>query len=221
MIILVNAGHGGQSTKTGEYLTPPKTGKKTLHTNGKKYHKDGWFYEGTFNRQISAEFIAQATKAGFLCIPVYMPQADMPLNDIPKAANEMQRIVNTYYKEPCIFLSMHANSAGATTAPQSMAQGVCSFVYQLGSNTAKVAERITKRLQAVFDAYGSKRRAQLVHDQSLTVTRYTSMPAILFELGFFDNPDNADLLMNPHFIEDIAKVMVDELLEIYGPQQVL
>jgi N-acetylmuramoyl-L-alanine amidase len=35
------------------------------------------------------------------------------------------------------------------------------------------------------------------------------MPAILFELGFFDNPNNADLLINPTFRGEMVKVMVE------------
>jgi N-acetylmuramoyl-L-alanine amidase len=37
------------------------------------------------------------------------------------------------------------------------------------------------------------------------------MPAILFELGFFDNPNNADLLINPQFRTLIIKSMVETL----------
>lgn len=216
MIILINAGHGGWNLDTKEYLTPPTTGKKTLHTNGNEYHDKGWFYEGVFNRIMAAELIAKITLSGLMCVPVYMPNKDMPLNDIPKAANEIQEILNKYYNEDCIFLSIHANSASSNTSPQNLAGGVCSFVYSVKSETAAFAYRINKKLQDLFDRYGSKRRSGLVNDSPLTVTKYTKMPAILLELGFFDNPQNADLLMLPTFRAEIAEIIAAELVEKYG-----
>lgn len=70
-------------------------------------------------------------------------------------------------------------------------------------------------MQKVFDRWGSKRRAQLIHDKSLDETTYTSMPAMLFEVGFFDNPHNADLLINPEFRAEVIDAMLKEIEQIY------
>jgi N-acetylmuramoyl-L-alanine amidase len=70
---------------------------------------------------------------------------------------------------------------------------------------------MTKELEKIFDKYGSRRRASLVLDNSLHITTYTNMPAILLELGFFDNPNNADLLVNPTFRTTLANTMVETL----------
>jgi N-acetylmuramoyl-L-alanine amidase len=37
------------------------------------------------------------------------------------------------------------------------------------------------------------------------------MPAILLELGFFDSANNADLLINPTFRDELVKVMIETL----------
>jgi N-acetylmuramoyl-L-alanine amidase len=37
------------------------------------------------------------------------------------------------------------------------------------------------------------------------------MPAILLELGFFDNPKNADLLINPTFRSNLIHALVETL----------
>ena len=110
-----------------------------------------------------------------------------------------------------LFLSFHANAAGVGTAPQMSAEGVCSFVYKLGTETASLAQSITQNLEKVFDKYGSKRRASLVLDNPLHITTATNMPAILLELGFFDNPNNADLLINPTFRTALVTAMIETL----------
>jgi len=206
-VLFIDAGHGGLDPMTKEYLTPPSIGKKTLHDNGKSYHYNGWFYEGHFNRQIASEFILEATKAEFYCIPVYHPWKDNPMKERTDFANQQAMRLQTQ----SMFLSFHANAAGATSGPQLFAEGVCSFVYKLGTETANLALTITQNLEKVFDTYGSKRRAGLVFDSPLHMTSQTTMPAILFELGFFDNPNNADLLINPQFRTLIIKSMVETL----------
>jgi N-acetylmuramoyl-L-alanine amidase len=206
-LLFVDMGHGGLDPMTKEYLTPESIGKKTLHTNGKAYHNNGWFYEGHFNRQIGKEFITEATIGGLHCIPVCHPWNDTPLRDRTDEANSIAR----KYGGRSLFISFHSNAAGVGTAPQTGAEGVCSFVYKLGTETANLALTVTQQLEKVFDKYGSKRRASLVLDNPLHITTATNMPAILFELGFFDNPNNADLLINPTFRTALVKAMVETL----------
>lgn len=206
-ILIVDAGHGGIDPVTGLYTTSETIGKKTKHTNGKPYHGNGWFYEGKSNREFALEFMSQAKESGFLCFPVYHPWIDTSLNERPKTANEIQN----KYGTKALFLSFHSNAVAVGTAPQTSAEGVCSFVYKLGSPTSKLAEKITLNMQSVFDAYGSKRRSQLIHDNSLTITSASNMPSILFEIGFFDNPNNADLLMKSDFRKNVVKSIVDIL----------
>jgi len=206
-ILYIDAGHGGLDPMTGEYLTPPSDGKKCQHNNGKAYHGGGWFYEGHFNRQIASEFIKEATNEGFFCLPVYEPYNNNTLIERVTFANEHY---NKLKNPKSLFLSFHANAAGVGT-PQTSAEGVCSFVFKMNTDTARLAFDITKALENVFTKYGSKKRSLLVYDNSLYVTRETKMPSILFELGFFDNPNNADLLINPTFRTNLVKVMIEVL----------
>ena len=206
-ILFVDMGHGGLDPMTREYLTSESIGKKTLHTNGKAYHNNGWFYEGHFNRQMGNEFIEKATAAGFYCVPVSHPWQDNSLKDRTDTANAIAR----KFGGRSLFISFHSNAAGVGTAPQTGAEGVCSFVYKLGTETAVLALSITQNLEKVFDKYGSKRRASLVLDNPLHITTATQMPAILFELGFFDNPNNADLIINPTFRTALVTSMIETL----------
>jgi N-acetylmuramoyl-L-alanine amidase len=206
-ILFIDAGHGGLDPMTKKYLTPENIGKKTLHTNGKAYHDNGWFYEGHFNRQFANEFMEKAIAARFHCIPVYHPWNDNSLKDRTDSANQ----IAAKYGTRSLFLSFHANAAGMTTGPQTSAEGVGAFVYKVGSDTSNLALSICQGLEKIFDRYGSKRRASLVLDTPLHITTATAMPAILFELGFFDNPNNADLLINPTFRTALITSMIETL----------
>lgn len=207
-ILYINAGHGGLSDE-GRYTTPAYIGKKTLHTNGKFYHGGGWFYEGVFNRDIANEFIYEATKLGYKCIPVFHQQLDTSRMERIKKAN------NDAVGKKALWLSFHANAIANSTDPQNRAEGVCTFVYKLGTQTADNAEKVTKAVNKVFELWGSKTRAQLVHDKALDETYYTAMPSMLFEIGFFDNPHNADLLINPKFRAEVIQAILKELVKIY------
>ena len=215
-VIFLNAGHGGMDAN-GNSLTNEKDGKKTLHTNGKPYHNKGWFYEGVFNRQIADQFAEKAQELGYEVVKVYHPEQDTNRRGRITFANNLAAQFNQKGKH-CIWLSFHANATAATTAPQNSAEGVCTFVFKLGTGTAQAAEQISLAMQDVFDAYKSKRRAQLVHDRTtrrLDETELTAMPAMLFEVGFFDNPKNADLLIDACFRSTVVDRMLKEIDKIY------
>ena len=212
-VLFINAGHGGMD-EYGNNLTDPIAGKQTKHTNGKVYHHGEWFYEGVFNRQIADEFISKAMCMGYHCVKVYDEKEDTNRRERINYGNLLSAQFNQKGNH-CVWLSFHANAAYAGTSPQTVAEGVCTFVYKLGTGTAKNAELISLAMQKVFDRWGSKRRAQLIHDRSLDETTYTAMPAMLFEVGFFDNPHNADLLINPEFRAEVIDAMLKEIEQIY------
>jgi len=205
-ILFINAGHGG-TADNGDTMTDPTAGKKTLHTNKKFYHNGSWFYEGTSNRDFAMEFIIEATKAGFICVPVFEPQRDTPRSERIAFANAWAK------GKKSVWLSFHSNATSNSTAPQTGAEGACCFVANLTGAAAQLAKAMMPSIEAVFDEWKSKRRAQLVNTQPLDETVKTLMPAILFELGFFDNAKNADLLINPEFRAEVIAVMVQKLKE--------
>ena len=207
-LIIINAGHGGMDAN-GNNLTDPEAGKETLHVNGKTYHNGGWFYEGVFNREIAAIFEHEARAAGYETLCVYDDHLDTTRKERIDRGNKAAK------GRPAVWISFHANAIGNTTAPQTVAEGCCVFVYRINSGTGSNALKICTAVQNVFDLWGSKRRAQLVHEKPLDETQNTSMPAMLFEIGFFDNPNNADLLINPNFQKHVVIAMLNEIEKIY------
>lgn len=214
-ILFVDAGHGGFDVDTEKYHTFPEDGKNTLHSNGKRYHNEGWFYEGHFNRQMADLFMEEAMKLGFICIPIYRPFSDtwrykdysQPSKPIQEGSRcNLANVIWEQMQRPsALCLSFHANSNTMGTTPQTGAGGPCAFVYKLGTETATLAGKMMTPIQTMFKQRGSSLRGQLIHDNSLDMTYWTKMPSILFELGFFDNPQNADLMVMQNFRLEMAK----------------
>ena len=95
------------------------------------------------------------------------------------------------------FISLHTN---ASVIPE--ASGSEALVYRLGSAAARLGEDILQGLQA---STGLANRGVVARPE-LYVLRRTRMPAVLVELGFITNPQDAALLANEpqRFAEGVA-----------------
>ena len=203
-VLLIDAGHGGLDPFSGEYTTNPRAGKRFKHKSG-KFHKGPWFYEGVSNRDIAAEFIAQATRAGFLCVPFYEPSKDASLM-------RRIRIVNDYHQKfnkNCIFISFHSN------AFKGVHRGFQIYHYKTSSAGRSIAEAIAASVLPVFEDYGSIWPFGSVRPADFAVLRATKMPSVLLENGFFDNIEDAKLLLTPEFIADLVGGVVNGLTRLY------
>lgn len=195
-VLLVDAGHGGTDPNTGEYTTPSSTGKKFYYEN-QSFHSKGWFYEGVSNRVVAAEFIAQATRAGFICVPVYPPAEDSTLMRRINFSNHYHKEVNSN----CVFLSFHSNAFQQTN------RGLQIYHYPNSTAGKALAEAVIATTQKTFIDYDSTFSYPL-KSADFAVLRGTNCPAILLELGFFDNLKDANLLFNNGFRVDIVNSIV-------------
>ena len=104
-----------------------------------------------------------------------------------------------------LFLSIHTNAA---QNPQ--ANGSEAAVYRLGSVAAEIGEDILEEMTALT---GLRNRGLIVRP-GLYVLRRTSMPAVLVELGFITNPQDAAAMRdNPDLF---ARGIYRGLNEYYG-----
>jgi len=103
------------------------------------------------------------------------------------------------------FVSIHRNSF----PEDNIVQGVESLVYDLSGIKYEMAKNINAQLETVgFVNLGVKARPNLV------VLRRTKMPAVLVELGFISNPEEAALMnSNP---ELFARGIYNGILEYFG-----
>lgn len=115
------------------------------------------------------------------------------LDDRPALANA---------KHAALFISIHANS---TNDIISSANGI-EIYYSLENNNANytlTSEAFAKSvLKNVISATDGKNRG--VKTANHYVVRMSSMPAVLLETGFFNNPDEFNLLITDEYQEKIA-----------------
>ena len=112
-----------------------------------------------------------------------------------------------------VFVSIHCNSAGSSSA-----NGTETFYCQGSSTGKKLAECVQRHLVAEMKTFdrGVKDDTQTQH-QRIHVLRASKMPAILIELAFLSNENDAELLRNRK--SDFAKAIAKGLAEYFGISQ--
>ena len=103
------------------------------------------------------------------------------------------------------FLSIHVNASDITSATGSEA-----YVFSKGGAAEDLAEDI---LEGLTDATGYPDRGVFVRP-SLYVLRKTKMPAVLIELGFITNPEEAAFMYEDPSL--YARGIYNGLLDYYG-----
>ena len=187
-VIFVDAGHGGLDPN-GNYTTAPSK----QHKFAQGFHDNGWFYEGVSNRKIAAEFMAQASRMGFLCIPVYHPYKDTPLSTRTELANHIAKKLDAQ----SIFVSFHSDAFNGS------ARGWTIYHHPNSSTGNGIAQHIARQVLPLCEEYGVPSR-EAVRSASFHVLTYTNMPAVLIENLFFDNQDDAELLMDATFCVNLC-----------------
>lgn len=111
-----------------------------------------------------------------------------------------------------LFISVHINSAGNTTA-----RG--TEVYYSANNNKKNSGGLSasKLAQMAYDsvvkAVGSSKRG--VKTANFYVIRYTNMPAILIETAFISNKQDAEILKSDKKIDQIGKSIYDTVVSAF------
>lgn len=103
------------------------------------------------------------------------------------------------------FLSIHTN---ANVNPA--INGTEMYIYSAGGQAQQLAESI---LQAITTRLGTKDNGVFVRP-SLYVLRRTAMPAVLIELAYITNPDDAEKLEDDRY--DFAYAIYRGLLTYFG-----
>ncbi len=102
------------------------------------------------------------------------------------------------------FISIHTNASEAPSA-----RGTEVLVYRSPSRAAELAEDV---LEEIVDASGFPDRG-VKQRPGLYVLRNTSMPAILIELGFISNQQEANLMANNPSL--FARAIYNGILEFF------
>jgi N-acetylmuramoyl-L-alanine amidase len=201
--VFLDAGHGGLDAQ-GNYVTAPS--KQHRHSQG-IFHGNGWFYEGVWNRVLTNEVARKLRRLAIPHLIVSHDYVDISLTYRVEMANWYHR----NYKRG-IFISNHANAFGTHTA-----RGYEIYTSPGVTQSDLIAEmhwNHTKNLLGDQIQYRAD-TSDGDHDKEARffVLVKTLMPAILVEHLFFDNFEDAQLLMNDEIIERFAEAEVRTIVE--------
>lgn len=202
LCIFLDAGHSGLD-KNGKYLTAP--GKQFQHTQG-TFHNGRWFYEGVFNRTVTNRVAMKLERLGITYIIVSHEYLDTPLDHRVNMANWYH-----YNYKPGIFISNHANAANGLARGYEVytSRGTTDSdsIADLHYNNVKdlLGNRITLRSDVSDGDYDK--------EAGFFVLTKTAMPAILIEHLFFDNFEDAKLLMDDEIVDLFAEATTRTIVQ--------
>lgn len=201
--VFLDAGHGGLDA-SGNYVTAPS--KQFQHSKG-TFHNGRWFYEGVWNRTLTNRVAAKLANLNIQHIIVSHEYLDLSLHYRVDMAN-------WYHKnfKKGIYISNHANASSSHRA-----RGFEVYTTPGKTKSDKVAEIYWDEVKDVLDnriKYRSD-KSDGDHDKEARffVLKNTAMPAILVEHLFFDNFEDAKLLIDDEIIERFAEAQVRAIIK--------
>ena len=202
-LILFDLGHGGIDPDTGQYVTAPN--KQHLH------HDFGWFYEGEWNRtlmkiidRLFQDYNSKAKSNEQIRYNWYpYDHQDVSLRSRVRSYNEM-----TNAQSKAVIISLHANAS-----PNHNGRGFEIFTSKGETLSDKYATMIGEEFNAdqiLVDSFAFRTDyasdGDLDKEADFYVLRKTIAPAVLVEHGFFDNLEDAALLINTDIINRFANM---------------
>ena len=202
-LIIFDIGHGGIDPETGEYVTAP---------NKQHFHHDfGWFHEGEWNRNLMKEidrlfqdYNSKAKSNEQIRYNWYpYDHQDVSLRSRVRSYNEM-----TNAQSKAVIISLHANAS-----PNHNGRGFEIFTSKgetLSDQYATMIGNEFKNDPILVDSFAFRTDyasdGDLDKEADFYVLRKTVAPAVLVEHGFFDNLEDATLLINKDIINRFANM---------------
>lgn len=188
-LIALDDGHG-MSTAGKRTPTLP---------NGQKSETGNFMHENEFNRKVVKYLDAELKRCGFKTLLVAPTDVDTPLETRTNLANS---------KKADLYLSIHAN---ANAGKFFDGGGIETYVYPSGES---------KRIGTILHRHvmeGTSFKNRGVKDGSdFWVIRKTTMPSILFELGFMDSKQDYKYLLEDSYRKECAVEIAKGVCEAYG-----
>ncbi len=203
--IFLDAGHGSLDAR-GNYVTAPS--KQFRHDRG-VFHGDGWFYEGVWNRVLTQRV---ARKLSALSIPYIVVSHEYLDTELAYRVD----MANWYHRnfKRGLFISNHANASGSGRA-----RGYEIYTSPGVTQSDRIADLHWDNVKSLLGDRIDYRhdRSDRDHDKEARfyVLTRTVMPAILVEHLFFDNYEDATLLMDDDIIERFAEAEVRTVLQYF------
>lgn len=181
---ILDPGHGGMVNK--KYTT---AGKRSP-----KFEDGSVLFEGVNNREIVKMLVKAMEAEDIKCIDIVASEQDVALTTRVDRANNLSR------SKPCIYISIHSDANG-NGLEWDKASGLS--VYTSEGDTGKsddFAELVINELQENFKDSVKWRTESTDGDkdkeENFYVLKNTNCPAILCELGFHTNKEEATKMLS-------------------------
>ena len=192
-LILLDPGHGGIHPDTCEYTTAPD---KMAYHEGHYMHHDGWFYEGAWNRFFALELGAALAASGIPFLyttPFERWHEDVSLGERISYANWLHQL------HDLLFISIHANAHDTTV------RGWQVHTSPGETRSDAIGQQLWDEVQQEFGGMITMRSdvsdGDADFENKFRVLTQTRCTAILAENLFFDNTEDALLLMDANFVD--------------------
>ena len=202
-MVFLDAGHGG-ILRNGNYATAPS--KQWKHSQG-TFHRDGWFFEGVWNRTLTNRVADKLRNLDIQHLIVSHEFVDNSLAYRVDMANWYARRVNK-----TLYISNHSNALGTGGA-----RGFEIYTSRGKTGSDAVADIHWANVKELMGDRISYRPDTSDGDQDREAGFYvlvnTTMPAILVEHLYFDNYQDALLLMDDDVVERFAEAQVRTIVQ--------
>ena len=181
---LIDNGHGGwlidEEHPDGYYPTAGKKSPKDPETG------ERLIYEGVNNR-INAKLIVKELKRMRISASLLVPEEeDISLGHRIKRANAEQK------ERKCILLSIHSNASGRD-GKWANAKGISLHI---AKNRSKTTDQLVSIMEDEFkEDFKQLTRWRGVKINDFYMTRKSTSPSILLEIGFHDNLEEAKKML--------------------------
>jgi len=202
---LLDPGHGG--VENGIYTTAPNYDPNNPNTWHKMHIHDGVpIYEGEFNRKVVEAIVWMLRDTGINTTLLVPECQDISLMERVRRANSLYRKDNT-----CVYVSVHGNAFNGR------AEGFEVFTSKGETKSDPIAEIFAEEMEKMFPKEvmrwdltdGDKDK-----EANFFVLKNTWMPAILTENFFFDQPEQAKIMMSDEGVDKIAQAHVNAIMKI-------
>ena len=190
-LVLIDAGHGG--IIDGVYTTAPS----------KMYdHGSFTFFEGVYNRLIADRYIHYLDKNGINYMFLTDTNEDVPLKH---RTDKINSIVMGYPEYDPYLVSIHGNAAGVKKAT-----GIEVYTTKGITKSDIYAEIFFKELKELeWKMRSDISDGDKDKEANFWMLKNTLCPAILLEIGFFTNKEQALNMMNPYIQDAIGQFLCE------------
>jgi N-acetylmuramoyl-L-alanine amidase len=193
-IVIIDYGHSSVDPLNGK-CSPDKT-----------------FYEWKFNRTLGRKIYNRLKGQGITVFETVTEAEDNKKVSLSTRVARANAICDKYGTANCLFISIHANAAGA--GDWMSARGWSVFV---SKNCSSASKELANKIFDAVKLKGFKMRqplpTQKYWQENFTVIYKTKCKAVLTESLFYDNKEDLALLKSDHTVTQLLDAHVNGILK--------